>query len=687
MVRIQDLMRRNEKEGFVGRARELAILRQELAGGNENWRLVHVHGPSGIGKTTLLRAFARESGIETLMIAGEACPTPDRFLNQLRERLIEQGWEPPPASPSPDDAALAESLNMAAMSRQGLILFIDTYEACKPIEPWLRDRWLPQLAIDVRVCTAGRYPHGEEWLRAPGWNGLVHNLRLGPLNRQAVERYALSRGIAEGHVRESIERFSQGIPMALTLACDAAAQYGPDVLREGVWRRQTIHALCGMLLQDMKDSLEKRLLDAASVLRRFDQELLEAVAGAEIADEAFRALCKLPFIGFSDEGGWRVATAVREWVKTDLRSRAPETAELYESRALRALQVRLAAAPTAHQRRLIVELLDWHESRQGRQGERIPLATRPAVEADLALLEKPCRDGRCASSPCLHKTLHPELYSRTLRRAAPASFTVVETDDTPVGFYALVPLVTDTRSLLQHSSVFRAFLTQSPQQDDEYLLWLDCAFPRLESPLFGDLLRRLLPELAGKLIATVTSNSYCADVYTTIGFRRIPWADADCAGGSLMLAYQIDLREKKPAIPLHGRLQAAIPSTSVSLQETASLLKRALSHPTALDADASLQRALAGLDIINPNALPEGSAALAVRQTVSAHLEKMSGGTEEERLQAHAIRLAYIQRAGTHETIALRINLSQSTYYRYVKKGFERLASYVLNERKRAAPQ
>ena len=55
---IGDLAAMLDAERFVGRHRELAVVEAALAG-DSPIRLVHIHGPAGIGKSALLRAAAR----------------------------------------------------------------------------------------------------------------------------------------------------------------------------------------------------------------------------------------------------------------------------------------------------------------------------------------------------------------------------------------------------------------------------------------------------------------------------------------------------------------------------------------------------------------------------------------------------------------------------------------------------
>ena len=84
--------------------------------------MLHVHGPGGVGKSTLLGEFAHlcaEAGVTALSLDGRNIqPTPDGLLGALRELTGSED----PLSALPDRHAL----------------LIDTYEALAPLDGWLR---------------------------------------------------------------------------------------------------------------------------------------------------------------------------------------------------------------------------------------------------------------------------------------------------------------------------------------------------------------------------------------------------------------------------------------------------------------------------------------------------------------------------------------------------------------------
>lgn len=687
MERISDLMKKNQEEWFTGRSRELAMLRRQLAGDTGNWKLVHLHGPGGIGKTSLLRSYIRASGRDdvTVTVTAEEFRTPIPFLEELHRLLSGKGWRPP-LPEGEADSRLAEYLNEQAAARQGLLLILDSFEECRPIERWLRERWLPMLSVHVRVCMSGRYPLAEEWLREPGWHGLLHQHRLGPLSRRSVNRYMDLRGIADPYARETIDRFAKGIPLALAMACDTVVQYGMELLQEDTRKRRMIQSLCGVLLQDLTDSSLKRLLDAASLVWRFDQDLLEEMTGRAVEDDTFRKLCGLPFITLTDQWGWSMEDAARDWVRTDLSGRSPETCELYRRRAQLLLQGRFASAPAEQKERFIVELLYLHDNEflrsYGFRGsaESLQAEIRHASERDLPELARIYRAWASSIPPFLPDETHQESYFRAVWEEEPSSFTVFAVGGRLVAFYVLVPFTEAIRTILRSNPIFLTYAADAPRQEKEFLIWLGCAEPDSDASVFGLLLRTLFLELAGKLITTLTPLPYFAGIYASLGFKRLLWADSRYTGDTPAVAYQMDFRGMELTEPLTGPSARSEQQAALNRQEVAALLKKALSLPPSAESEEGQWMALLGLERIKKRAVQEGSAAAGIRKAVSECLDRMNGGTEEEQLQAKTVRLAYLQKVGTHDVVASRLNLSPSTYYRYLKKALDRLAQELSAE-------
>ena len=188
---------------FVGREAELALFDEVLAT-DPSASIVFVHGPGGVGKSTLLREIARRGekrGFLPCVVEGrDLAPVPGELETAL------QGF---------DD------------HERPLILF-DTYERMAAAGGWLRQSLLPALPEGAVVVIAGRRPPEPGWTQ-DGWERLTLQVELKPLLDEEAAALVTRHGVDDTALVGRIVRWAQGSPLALALGADAAAQRGSDL--------------------------------------------------------------------------------------------------------------------------------------------------------------------------------------------------------------------------------------------------------------------------------------------------------------------------------------------------------------------------------------------------------------------------------------------------------------------------
>jgi hypothetical protein len=347
--RISDRLRAQRRAGFVGRQAELERLAAIARG--DGPVVTFVLGIGGMGKTSLLDAFGEgldRGGITWRRMDCEAVePTGAGLLAALGGCF---------GKPMPTVRAAAAAL---AEAGSRVVVVMDQYERFRLLDAWLRQELVPALPASVRLFLFARHAPVDTWAGAPGWSGLVQTLRLAPLS-DAEARALLERRGLSAPVSERLLRLCQGHPLALQLAARSALERaegggmapqddgGPQAERE---RRPIVDVLAPIFLRDVQDATDRRLLEAACLIRRATRSVLAAMvpdaADGAPFDAAFERLRGLPFVE-GEADGLTVHETVRAAIAGSLESLDPGRYQELRARAWRCLRHELGAARKAH---------------------------------------------------------------------------------------------------------------------------------------------------------------------------------------------------------------------------------------------------------------------------------------------------------------------------------------------------
>ena len=255
MATLRERVADRDAESFVGRGSELDVFEQVL-GGDDRARIVFVHGPGGMGKSTLLREVvrrARRRGYGAIWVDGrEVAPFPQQI-----ESMVAEITEAHPA-----------------------IVVFDSYELIASLDGSLRDVIVPDLPDATVIVFASRQPPARGWFEG-GWAALVRSLPLGPLGHDDAVRLATAHGASAEDVSALVDR-SHGSPLALV----AGAESGPD---------GSVAMLAERLLGDEVDASRYRTLGVASLARVTTPEMLADVLGDGDPQDSFKWLASRSF--------------------------------------------------------------------------------------------------------------------------------------------------------------------------------------------------------------------------------------------------------------------------------------------------------------------------------------------------------------------------------------------------------
>jgi hypothetical protein len=305
---------------FVGRDRELEVFRSALARRPGASSVLCLHGPGGVGKTTLLHRFADEAAA-----AG-------RTVVRVDGRTV----EPVPA--------VFEAEAAAALRTPDAVLLVDTFEQCQGLEDWLRERFLPRLADGAVAVVAGRNPPGVMWQADPAWHEALQVIGLSELARHEASTL-LGLLDVPAELTEALLAFTGGHPLALRLAAEVAAGTPADT---SAWTpgSDTIGTLLARIVGELPSAAHRHALEVCAHVLATTEELLGAALPAADAGALFGWLRRLPFVE-SGRRGLFPHDVVRAALDADLRWRDPGSYQEMHRRVRAHLVTRARAASGA----------------------------------------------------------------------------------------------------------------------------------------------------------------------------------------------------------------------------------------------------------------------------------------------------------------------------------------------------
>lgn len=638
------LLTRQDSRRFVGRDRELAAIVALLTDDDPPACVAFVHGPGGIGKSTLLREVARrgaDAGYDVVTIDGSAHAA--------------------------DPTGLSEELRQPAGAARPLVL-IDGYEHITAVGPALRDEILPALPAQARVVIAGRRPPERGWTTG-GWEALTMVLPLGPFGA-AESRDLLQRLDVPEPARDELVRWARGLPLALAVAGDAVrsgARVDVATLDDD---HAVAHALLNGLAGDELGGADGDVLAVAAIASAVDARLIAAALPGIDPDHAAEWLASRSF-----------ATVTAGRVRLHERVAAALRTHLLAADPLRDRDLRRRIGDHLHDRAAVGE--------PALVGEVISLIRDSAVRRSFAIdtgdryrIDR-VRPDDAAHAVAAMDARDTDWWPAIARffEQAPDTVAVARDADGALAGFAITVTPADAPSWCDGDPVLGPWLTHArgAVPDGNVLLWRNTV-DLVGDPIVPALLRTACLQLSGLPNVRFIYGFCDADdaeaqaLSRAIGAVVMPeltvrdrGRDVEChlvdhgpggmLAGVLRLLY-LDLGLPAPPARDPGEVAAATVRDALrAYHDPVALAASPLARGATVDARAASVRAL----------LQEG-------------VDAAFGPSVGDAIDAETIRLGYMSGDG-HAAAALRLHLSRSSYFRRLADASERLARYIISRR------
>ena len=658
----------------------LDLVRQWLhAAGPPVPAVLYVRGRAGMGKSWLLRSalpMAEEAGLQAIWGA-EA-----------------EGAPPGPATRAgrTPGGGRAPRAGVAATRRR--VRFLDLPPAPEQARAALT-AGAAFLGRGERLLVAGRLATDEVW------EALQHAAHASPEVVELVapprarwEDRLLALGVSDDERREGVLRAAAGSPGALWLAADILRRSGAAALRGQPEWRLGIHRLAARILEEAAAPELRAALEACSVVRRFDEGLLNALVG-EAVEGCFTRLSGLSAVAPVD-GGLALHPDARRLLAADLRWRHPERWNGLRQRA------------QAHYRRRFAQCQG--EEREALVGDLLYLCDAPALHAALfpdsepaAVWVEPGRRDQGAELAALWTrwvgglfglpevaAVEAEELARILAYPGTRLRLCRDRRDHLRGFSAIVPVCRQSVDLLRGLRVTAPILDAAWRRADLAALPASAEASRAwfvhhiaETPeraeearaaLVVDALGLLARE--GTYFASAALPAYHG-LLQGLGFSRAASAhNPQMDPAHPVEGYVLDLSRCGFWAWFGQLLAGTLRPSRTDLQDVECAVQDVLArwHDEAWLHPAPLMRLL---DL--PPSGARGAALLRERVELALQAARRRGGPQAAEAFA-ALDAAYFHRATSHEKAARELGVSRSTFYRLLRRAIGGVAQTLVAE-------
>jgi AAA ATPase domain len=670
------------RQRFVGRDAEITLFRAALRAAESPFVVLHVHGPGGVGKTTLLRELAREAthcGRCVIRLDGrDLHGSPAGFRRALSDALHDG---------TTDVAGAARDVPA------GAVLLIDTFEKIEPIGTWLREQFLPQLPSRCLVVIAGRNQPAAEWRTDIEWAALTQAVALRNFDAHEADAYLAARGIAAERFGDA-RAFTHGHPLALSLVADAlnqgAAAFGDRHAAD------VIAVLIDCFLRDVPSHRHREAIEVCAQARNTTEALLAAALQGDDAHALFEWLRHLSFVEEGPHGIFPHDLA-REAFIADMQWRAPPGGQLRFARMYVDLVERVRRAAGREKQRLTMEYLFLIRTRPGYR----TYYDWNALDSSYAEPASAHEAEAIAAMVGRHEGAQSEAIVRHWLRRQPQAFQIFrDIDGARLGFMALLdisrttdedravdPALPPALALIERHEPLRSgdvvlysrFWMHAQRYQDSGTAATNLATMNV----FVDALTQ--PGVAWNFAAQADPELY-EPLITGINWPRAPQADFT-VGDRRYGVFAHDWRIEPPAQWIAAR---------VGLQPFRPMPFAAPSAPSAAvapglargDFDHALHDALRDFtrgDRLAGNALLQAGASSAstaaeLQSLLRDAMHALKANPRDDKLH-RVLWLTYIEPLASQEKVAERLGLPFSTYRYRLGKGIERVAEMLWQRR------
>jgi hypothetical protein len=534
----------------------------------------------------------------------------------------------------------------------------------------LRRHLLSRLPADALVVIASRHAPGRSWFSA-GWDHLVLDLPLGPLDANAADDLLAARGVRDPARRADAVAWADGSPLALAMVADAPLAVPGR--REPAAAPGEVDALLARLLDAEPEDERRSVLAVAALARVTTSALLGAVLpDLEDPVASFAWLSEHPGAELLGDGV-TVHELVGRIVRADLHARTPALERDLRRRLVDALYARGAVDGLM---RLTLDLQHLVQDPAIRWGfawdptGRLRIDSPRLGDADAIA----ARSGRAA-----------RVWLADARRwfdEAPARVTVVRDEDDVIAGYGIAATPVNAPAFAAEDPVIGPRLRHAARK-----------VPGGAAVVF-----RQAVDLTHGSGASVTSLLGLAGILgsglANPASAYLPIVRGDTAAEAFSAACGArpidELVVERAGVRVECHHLDYGPGGLLAFQHAEVYRELGLPPPAALPTVEDVRQALRQLGspallARGPLAPTTGSVderAAAVRDRLERAVDEALGDSEEDDELREVLVRGYLDPAASHDQAAADLHLTRAAYFRRLRAAVARIAAHIATERR-----
>jgi hypothetical protein len=683
-ITIGEVLSSQRQRRLVGRRAELELFRAAVGAATPDLAVMYLHGPGGIGKTSLLEAFARVAAAEGATVvrldARELAASPSAVLDALRTVVEVEDGGPIGVQGAP------------------LVLLVDTYERFAPIDDWIREQLVPRLPVGSLTVLAGRTPPGSGWRADPAWHDLFRVVSLRNLDAEDSRDYLVACGV-DPSLHEGLIGLTHGHPLGLSLCTDVVVRggdVGSDVLHPDL-----VGDLVRSFVDVVPDDRQRTVLASCAQARVTTEALLRDVLGpdgaGEEAFERFAWLQDLSFIEVSPEGVFPHELA-RDVLDADLRWRDAEEYTRIFRRVADSIRGRLRGLHGREQQRAISDLkflfrhipgmlspIDWDA-----WGQHHPEPARPQDRDALLDLIATAEGDDAARIAARWWVSQPEGFSvlRDPSERVRGVICMLDLTSAADDDRAADP---GARSVWEHAHAHRPPRRGEVVTQTRFIVDREAyqgPSPTLNAVPIVTLQRQLATRKLAWDYLTMHEPEAWDDYFALADLHRVAEADFVVAGRRYGV-FAHDYRERPVDDLISLWIERSL-AQDPNLQPDPGPQPQVLSQAEFTAAVRQALRDLAGRDLLARNPLVgtrlvreraagRTSEAATLEALVREAIDTLRQHPRDDKL-LRAVERTYVDPAPTQEAAAARLGLPFSTYRRHLTQGTERIVAWLWDQ-------